>query len=68
VLGALTSMALTIPTLGLAMVLALFSGFFLYVGGSDLLPESHHAHPRMLTTVATVLGAACLYVIAQVAG
>lgn len=68
VLGALTSMALTIPTLGLAMVLALFSGFFLYVGGSDLLPESHHAHPRMLTTVATVVGAACLYVIAQVAG
>jgi zinc transporter ZupT len=68
VLGALTSMALTIPTPGLAVVLALFSGFFLYVGGSDLLPESHHAHPRMLTTVATVLGAACLYVVAQVAG
>ena len=68
VAGALTSMALTIPTQGLAVVLALFSGFFLYVGGSDLLPESHHAHPRLLTTVATVLGAACLYVVAQVAG
>ncbi|HEY6457528.1 MAG TPA: ZIP family metal transporter [Steroidobacteraceae bacterium] len=68
VLGALTSMALTIPTAGLAVVLALFSGFFLYVGGSDLLPESHHAHPRMLTTIATVLGAGCLYVVAQVAG
>jgi ZIP family zinc transporter len=68
VAGALTSMALTIPTQGLALVLALFSGFFLYVGGSDLLPESHHAHPRLLTTFATVLGAACLYVVAQVAG
>jgi zinc transporter ZupT len=68
VAGALTSMALTIPTQGLAMVLALFSGFFLYVGGSDLLPESHHAHPRLLTTLATVAGAVCLYVVAQVAG
>ena len=68
VLGALTSMALTIPAQGLAMALALFSGFFLYVGGSDLLPESHHAHPRLLTTFATVAGAVSLYVVAQVAG
>jgi zinc transporter ZupT len=68
VAGALTSMALTIPTQGLAMALALFSGFFLYVGGSDLLPESHHAHPRLLTTFATVAGAVFLYFVAQVAG
>jgi zinc transporter ZupT len=66
--GVLTSMALVMPTAGLAVVLALFSGLFLYVGGSDLLPESHHAHPRLLTTIATVAGAACLYVVAQVAG
>lgn len=68
VAGALTSMALSIPAQGLAIVLALFSGFFLYVGGSDLLPESQHAHPRLLTTFATVAGAVCLYVVAQVAG
>ncbi len=68
VAGALASMALMIPTVGLATILALFSGFFLYVGGSDLLPESHHAHPRLLTTVATLAGAACLYAVAQVAG
>jgi zinc transporter ZupT len=68
VVGALISIALTIPTQGLTLVLALFSGFFLYVGGSDLLPESHHAHPRLLTTVATLAGAACLFIIAQVAG
>ena len=67
VVGALTSMALMIPTQGLAMILALFSGFFLYVGGSDLLPESHHAHPRLLTTVMTVAGAVLLYIVAQVA-
>jgi zinc transporter ZupT len=68
VVGALTSMALTIPTQGLAVILALFSGFFLYVGGSDLLPESHHAHPRLLTTVMTVAGAVLLFVVAQVTG
>jgi zinc transporter ZupT len=68
VVGAVTSMALTIPTPGLATALALFSGFFLYVGGSDLLPESHRAHPRLLTTFTTVAGAVCLYVVAQVAG
>ncbi|HEY4340128.1 MAG TPA: ZIP family metal transporter [Steroidobacteraceae bacterium] len=66
--GALTSIALTIPTQGLAMILALFAGFFLYVGGSDLLPESHHAHPRLLTTFVTLAGAVGLYVVAQVAG
>jgi zinc transporter ZupT len=68
VAGAVISLALSIPTQGLAIALALFSGFFLYVGGSDLLPESHHAHPRMLTTFATVAGAVCLYVVARVAG
>jgi ZIP family zinc transporter len=68
VLGALTSIALTIPSQGLAMILALFAGFFLYVGGSDLLPESHHAHPRLLTTFVTVAGAVGLYLVAQVAG
>jgi zinc transporter ZupT len=68
VVGALTSMALIIPAQGLAVALALFSGFFLYVGGSDLLPESHHAHPRLLTTFATVVGAVFLYCVAQVAG
>ncbi len=68
VAGALTSMALIIPAEGLAMALALFSGFFLYVGGSDLLPESHHAHPPRPPPVARVAGAGFLYCIAQRAG
>jgi zinc transporter ZupT len=39
----------------------LFGGFFLYIGASDLIPESFHAHPTLLTTVMTLLGAALLY-------
>jgi len=42
-------------------VLALFSGFFLYIGASDLIPESFHAHPKFLTTFMTLAGAAVLY-------
>lgn len=53
-------------TLGIA--LALFAGFFLYLGASDLIPESHHAHPKFLTTVMTLLGAAVLWVAVAIAG
>jgi zinc transporter ZupT len=41
--------------------LAAFAGFFLYIGASDLIPESYHAHPKFLTTVMTVAGALVLY-------
>jgi zinc transporter ZupT len=39
----------------------LFAGFFLYIGASDLIPESYHAHPKFLTTAMTLGGAAVLY-------
>jgi zinc transporter ZupT len=42
--------------------LALFAGFFLYIGASDLIPESYHAHPKFLTTAMTLAGAGVLYV------
>jgi len=50
-----------VPGDGLGFALALFAGFFLYIGASDLIPESYHAHPKFLTTAMTVLGAAVLY-------
>jgi zinc transporter ZupT len=57
-----------LPDRGFAVALAMFAGFFLYLGASDLIPESHHAHPKMLTTVMTLLGAAVLYTAATLAG
>lgn len=51
----------------LGVVLAVFAGFFLYVGASDLIPESHHAHPKLLTTAMTVVGAAVLYLAVMLA-
>lgn len=40
----------------LALILALFCGFFFYIGASDLIPESYHNHPTKLTTFMTILG------------
>ncbi len=61
VLGAASTLFFTLPESSLAIILALFAGFFLYIGASDLVPESHHAHPKFLTTFMTVLGMAVLY-------
>jgi ZIP family zinc transporter len=58
----------TLPDQAFGVVLALFGGFFLYIGASDLIPESYHAHPKFLTTAMTVLGAAVLYLTIAIAG
>lgn len=57
--------AVSEPTLGL--VLALFAGFFLYIGASDLIPESHHQHPTFWTTFMTLAGALVLYIAIRLA-
>ncbi|HXR95119.1 MAG TPA: ZIP family metal transporter [Rhizomicrobium sp.] len=67
-IGAGLSLFFVFPKNGLSLVLALFAGFFLYIGASDLLPESQHAHPRFFTTVATVFGAAILFAAIRVVG
>jgi ZIP family zinc transporter len=61
VLGAASTLFFTLPEQGLSIILAIFSGFFLYIGASDLVPESQHNHPKLLTTVMTLLGAGVLY-------
>jgi len=66
-LGIAASQFIELSPDALSLVLALFAGFFLYIGASDLLPESHHAHPRVLTTVATLIGATALFLVIHVA-
>lgn len=68
VLGAASTLLFTLPGSALGVILALFAGFFLYIGASDLIPESHHGHPRILTTVMTLLGATVLFVAIRLAG
>ena len=62
-LGACLSLFIAPGANGLAFLLALFCGFFLYIGASGLLPESHRAFPRPTTTLATLTGAAFLYAV-----
>lgn len=60
-LGVLSTFLFTFPQSGLGFILALFAGFFLYLGASDLLPESRHGHQTHWTTVATLVGAAVVW-------
>ena len=68
ILGAAISLLIQ-PSAGeLAFVLAAFAGFFLYIGASDLLPESFHGHAKRWTVAATLAGAATLYLVVRIAG
>jgi len=62
-LGVAATLLYRLPDAALGSVLALFAGFFVYIGASDLLPESYHAHPTKLTTIMTLAGAGLLYVV-----
>jgi ZIP family zinc transporter len=68
VIGAGVSLLTQLPGSILSIVLALLAGFFFYIGGSDLLPDSYHAHPKFLTTLMTLMGAGALYLIIRLAG
>ncbi|MBI2099902.1 MAG: ZIP family metal transporter [Candidatus Vogelbacteria bacterium] len=67
VVGVLSTLFFTLPESLLGVVLAVFAGFFLYIGASDLLPESHHSHPTHWTTFMTVLGVGVLFVAIKLA-
>jgi zinc and cadmium transporter len=45
----------------LRLGLALFGGYFIYLSASDLIPESHHLHPQLLTVALTFSGAGAMY-------
>jgi zinc transporter ZupT len=61
VLGVASTYFFTLSEAELGIVLSLFCGFFLYIGASDLLPESHHRHPKILTGLMNILGAAVIW-------
>jgi ZIP family zinc transporter len=67
IVGTLSTGVFSVTDQTLAVILAIFAGFFLYIGASDLIPEGHHSHSKILTTVMTIAGALLLYVIVHVA-
>lgn len=61
-LGVLSTSFYSLSGTDLGLVLALFCGCFLYIGASDLLPESHRRHPRRLTAALNLAGATLIWI------
>ncbi len=57
VLGIGMTLFVHLPKAWFGLVIALFAGFFLYLGASELVPDSYNAYPKRLTTAGTILGA-----------
>ena len=67
IIGAASTMIFTLQAAMLGLGLAAMAGFFLYIGASDLLPESYHDHPTVWTTAMTILGASTMFVAIRLA-
>ena len=47
----------------IAIYLALFAGFLIYIATSHILPEAHSRHPSRFTMAATLLGVVLMWVV-----
>jgi ZIP family zinc transporter len=56
-----TYVVISDPTL--ALYLAMFSGFVIYLATSHILPEAHSRHPSKMTMFMTVLGVVAMWLI-----
>lgn len=66
-LGIILASIFTISGPVLGLILAVFVGLFLYISATDLIPESHHQHPAIWTTISTIFGLGFIIAIAQIA-
>lgn len=60
--GVLATSFLTVSGTNLGLILSVFVGLFLYISASDLIPESHHRHPAIWTSVSTIIGMLVIYI------
>lgn len=67
VLGVLSTMFFTISEPQLVIYLGFFAGFLLYIGTSDILPQAHEENSSRLTIGLTILGAALMFFLSQLA-
>ena len=56
VIGVLSTLAVSIPSVALPYYLGFFAGFLLYIGASDILPEAHREGSNTATILLTILG------------
>lgn len=65
--GILLASVIATPASSLAPLLAVFAGFFLYIGASELLPRSQALRPRLSSVAATVAGMGLIYAVVSLA-
>jgi ZIP family zinc transporter len=65
VLGALSTLFFTLNDASLVIYLGFFTGFLLYIGASDILPEAHSKHPSRITMLFTVLGVLFMFIVTR---
>lgn len=65
--GIAVARLIDVPAGLLSLLLAVFSGFFLYIGASELLPRSHQSRPHLSTLGATGLGLVFIYGVVRLA-
>lgn len=63
ILGIILSAFIKLPELALAIYLAVFSGFLLYLSAADILPQAHRQKPQWSVFFLTLLGLAVMLVI-----
>lgn len=66
--GIAVSFLFILPEQYMCLLLAVFSGFFLYIAATDLLPEVNHSHPARWTVVSTLAGIFVIYFAVKLAG
>lgn len=67
VFGVILAFFLDISNISLGVILAIFTGLFLYISASELIPESHHHHPVIWTSILTIFGMALILLISSLA-
>jgi zinc transporter ZupT len=64
--GAIVGSSISISEYGLGHLLAVYAGFFLFIGATDLLPEAHE-HPSWLRVGLTATGFVATFFVARMA-
>ena len=65
ILGALSTLFFNVPERFLVLILPFFSGGFLYLGASELLPEAHEKNPPLVSLISTLCGFVLIFVITR---
>ncbi|MFI1012126.1 ZIP family metal transporter [Streptomyces sp. NPDC020965] len=67
VVGAASTLFVTIPVEALGSYLGFFGGALLYLAAAEILPEAHHTHPARSTLLCTAAGAGFIWLVVGIA-